>query len=288
MRLLSVINRTKGITVTEKEHIREGLLNSIDDTAALLGRLREAAAAAEKVNVAVYRSVQLELTLRNAALVEQHLRIKHAVDFAEAPAREPDYGYWARKHWTIDQAAALAAGREPSSVDWVEPTALLEMLKSAVKDKLLDEEMRPADFVDWFDQLGDDSFLPPKLRQAVVTHRTIFSKSVEKETPQINERDADTQVEADIQAVKGSKKTALEMTNVLLEYFMRSGATVAINPNPNEMAVSYKAAQDLQPELDVTIKDPKTIQKHLDHAVKTVRRLKAGAAKRKLSGGDRK
>lgn len=262
--------------MTEENHIREELLKSIEETAWLLEQLKEAVADAKQVSVALYRNVQFDLTRRNSALVDHHNQIKHAIDLQQAGPPEPDYAHWARKHWTIYEAAALAAGREPESVHWDESIPLLEWLKYAVKDNRLDETMKPADFLDWFDSLGGDNFVPPKLRQAVVAHRATFSTATETKKVRIEGPNAEAEAEANIGAVKGSKKTAFEVTNVLLEYFMRSPETVPVNPDPQQPAVSYSDAQKLKGKLAVLINDPKTIQKHLDHAVRTVRQKREG------------
>jgi hypothetical protein len=270
--------------VTEKDQIREELLKSIQHTATLLEKLKEAVVTAGQGNVALYRGVQLELRRLNSTLVDHHDRVKHAIDFEETHGRDPDYAYWARRHWTIFEAAALAAGREPESVHWDEPTHLLEWLEAAVKDGRLDEKIRPVDFLDWFDLLGGDNPLPPKLRRAVVVHRTTFFPDAEKRNLRAEDPGEEVQAQADIQAVKGSAKRAFEATNVLLEYFMNSSATVPINPDPEKLAVSFSDAQRLEPKLSVRIKDPKTIQKHLNEAVRTVRRLKKDAEERRTSG----
>lgn len=270
--------------MTQKDKIREELLKSIQDTAALLEQLRKAVVAAGQVNLALYRRVQLDLTRLNSTLVNHHDRVKRAVDLEEAHGRDPDYTYWARRHWTIFEAAALAAGREPESVHWEEPTHLLEWLEAAVKDERLDEKIKPVDFLDWFDLLGDDNPLPPKLRQAVVAHRASFFPDDEKRTLRAEGHGAEVEAQANIQAVTGSAKTAFVMTNVLLEYFMSSSATVPINPDPMKTAVSFSEAKKLGPMLSVPIKDPKTIQKHLNEAVRTVRSLKEDAEGRRTSG----
>lgn len=264
--------------MTEENLVREELLNSIKETAWLLERLKEAVADAKQVSVAQYRKAQFDLTRCQSALADHHSRIKNKIDFQEE-ARDPDYAHWARKHWTIYEAAALAGGRDPELVDWDEPTPLLEWLQSAVKDNRLDKAMKPADFLDWFDSLGDDSFVPPKLRQAVVLHRGTFFTANESRMMRTEEPSAEAEAEANIRAVKGSKKTAFEVTNVLLEYFMRSPDTVPVNPDPQEPPVSYSDAQALQGKLEVPIRDPKTIQKHLDHAVRTARQKKESAGK---------
>lgn len=264
--------------MTEENHIREELLKSIEETAWLLEKLKEAVADAKQVSVALYRNVQSDLTRRNSALVNHHNQIKHATDLQQADAPEPDYAHWARKHWTIYEAAALAAGREPESVHWDESIPLLDWLKYAVKDNRLDETMKPADFLDWFDSLGGDSFVPPKLRQAVVAHRATLSTAAESRKTRIDEPDAEAEAEANIRAVTGPKKTAFEATNVLLEYFMRLPETVPIGPDPKR-PVSYSDACKLRLQLDSDynrspVLDAKTIQKHLNHAVLTARKKK--------------
>lgn len=264
--------------MTEKTRVREELLKSIEETAWLLQELKKAVADAEQVSVALYRNVQFDLTRRSSALVDHQYRIKHAIDLQEADATEPDYAYWARKHWTIYEAAALAAARKPESVQWDEPTPLLEWLQSAVRENRLDEKMRPTDFLDWFDSLGGDSFVPPKLRQAVVAHRTIFTTGTGSRNLLAHEPDADAEAEAEanIRAVTGPAKLAFEATNVLLEFFMRLPETVPIGSDAGP-PVSYSDACKVKEHLDSAygrspINDAKTIQKHLTHAVLTARR----------------
>lgn len=269
--------------MTEENLVREQLLKSIEETAWLLESLKEAVADAKRVNVALYRSVQFELTQRNAALVYYRRRVKSEVAFEEAAGAEPDYTDWARKHWTIYEATALASGRKPETVEWDELPSLLEWLATAVKDKRLNEPMKPQDFLDWFDSLEGDNLVPPKLRRAIVAHRLTFSGRAEPE--ELNERNEEA--EADIQAVRGSSKRAFESTQILLEYFMRSGETVHINPDPQRPPVSYSDADNLKSKLAIK-RDTKTVHTYLNLAVKTVRRIKSEGVARQPKANRRK
>ena len=107
----------------EKENIRAGLLRSLDDGISLLKKVQSDVRAMNEVNIARGANLQLELVKQSSAITEHHLRMKSSSDFLEvSQGRSPDYEHWARLSWSVFDAAALAANRDPEEVDWKEPT----------------------------------------------------------------------------------------------------------------------------------------------------------------------
>jgi hypothetical protein len=169
--------------------------------------------------------------------------------------------------WSVFDAAALAAGRDPEAVNWVEPTPLLQWLQSAVQSGHLKEPFSPPSFLQWFDQLGDESVvLPPGLRQAIANHECLNSGSKPSAgSSDIGSLTADKQ---DGRVSSGAQTKVVRTLHRLLVYVMTSGTSIEITGSvPPKLGggEGKKIALNLKPPVDI-----KTVETHINKALQTV------------------
>ena len=262
-----------GVAVIDKENMRNGLLSSLDDGIALLQTVQAGVTAMSDFDVGCSRKLQLELAKRNSAVTELYLRMKDSMAFVQTTEpRLPDWDHWSNVLWSIYDAVALAANREPAKeIDWDESPVFFQRLELAVHEGRLKPQFSAADFLQWFDRLGDENtVLPAGLRQAVAKSR--YTSSDTGTGLLDSQRDGD---HADIQSspVDGSPADELEPRErnslyLLLVHFMKTTTPAKITSRTGRSSIVRNSdAKRIEIDMQEVVKVD-TVKAHLDNALR--------------------
>ena len=198
------------------------------------------------------------------------------LDHQAIAARAPDYDHWARlSEWTVEQAVVLVADLDPENFqEIIEPggSRLYEWMQSALTSGQLERPISPSSFLRWFDLMGSDhAVVPPKLRQAIVRHKMLGSCGRGAENREIRPQSRADVVTGDQATSEPPKdgqlgKKARNTLQILLAHFVRASEAVVLDEgkNPVSWSMAVKIAESLIPP-----RDPKTVQNHLNAALKT-------------------